>query len=91
MPMTRNGALILFGVLVILSPFSGLPFSFLQWLFVIFGAGIVLIGVSLRKAHVNPPASGLPQGSLAQSSVETEKQIGAPAVDTTPTQPSQIS
>ena len=46
--MSRSSTLILFGVLVILTPFSGLPITFRSLLSVIFGACILGIGLSIR-------------------------------------------
>ena len=40
--------LILIGVLIVLTPFSGLPMSIRHLLFVIFGAFVFGIGLSLR-------------------------------------------
>jgi len=66
--------LILFGILVILVPFSGLPISFRTLLSVIFGAAVAGIGLSLRTdmarstpfvASANepsPPEPAAPQG-----------------------------
>ncbi len=48
--MSRTSALILIGVLTILTPFSGLPISFRTLLTLIFGACVLGIGLSLR-AH----------------------------------------
>ncbi len=56
--MTRSNALLLLGALVILSPFSGLPLSWLEWLLPVLGAVIAGIGYTLRpvKPTVNPSA-----------------------------------
>jgi len=46
--MSRSGMLIILGILITLTPFSGLPFSIRTILFVIFGAATVGIGLSAR-------------------------------------------
>ena len=46
--MSRPSILILLGILVILTPFSGLPISIRSLLSVIFGACVLGIGLSLR-------------------------------------------
>lgn len=50
--MSRSSILILFGVLVIVAPFSGLPSSFRAFLLVVFGAAIVIVGLMERLEHV---------------------------------------
>ena len=46
--MSRAGTLILLGVLVIITPFSGFPMAFRSLLSFIFGACIVCIGLLMR-------------------------------------------
>ncbi|MCR4333485.1 MAG: hypothetical protein NUV60_00470 [Patescibacteria group bacterium] len=46
--MSRSSTLILFGILVILTPFSGLPISLRSLLLVIFGACVCGLGFSQR-------------------------------------------
>ena len=46
--MSRSSTLILLGVLIILAPFTGLPFSLRALLTVIFGACVLGIGLSMR-------------------------------------------
>ena len=46
--MSRSSALILLGVLTILTPFSGLPITLRTLLTVIFGACVFGIGLSMR-------------------------------------------
>ena len=46
--MSRPSILILLGVLVILTPFSGLPINIRTLLLIIFGAYVFGIGLSLR-------------------------------------------
>ncbi|MEJ0053565.1 MAG: hypothetical protein WDN10_02450 [bacterium] len=50
--MSRVSTLILLGVLVFLSPFSGLPVSWLSWFLPILGIAIVVAGLSLRQSRV---------------------------------------
>ncbi|HEX5774771.1 MAG TPA: hypothetical protein VFY28_02330 [Candidatus Paceibacterota bacterium] len=46
--MSRESMLILSGVLVMLSPFSGFPLSLLTWFYLFVGLVVTLIGVSFR-------------------------------------------
>jgi TRAP-type C4-dicarboxylate transport system permease small subunit len=46
--MSRESTVILLGVLVAVSPFTGLPLSLLSWVLPILGALLVLIGITLR-------------------------------------------
>ncbi len=46
--MSRPSILILLGILVILTPFSGLPINIRTSLLVVFGAYVLGIGLSLR-------------------------------------------
>ena len=55
--MSRTGALIFLGVLVILTPFSGLPIAIRSMLAVIFGACVLGIGLSLRVRQQPSPRS----------------------------------
>jgi len=49
--MSRESMLIVVGILVMLSPFSGFPLSLLTWLYLFIGLVIVGIGISFRLAH----------------------------------------
>jgi hypothetical protein len=49
--MTRESFLILLGVLVALSPFSGFPLSWLAWILPILGILIVGVSITLRRAR----------------------------------------
>jgi hypothetical protein len=51
--MSRTSTLILLGVLVILTPFSGLPIAIRSLLTLIFGVIILAIGFSLRTHEVH--------------------------------------
>ncbi|MSU74690.1 hypothetical protein EXS57_02845 [Candidatus Kaiserbacteria bacterium] len=73
--MSRTSTLILLGILVILTPFSGLPIAIRSLLAVVLGAGIASIGLSLRTREVRD----------MQSSVES------PSVISPPTPPSSVS
>ena len=77
--MTRTGALIVLGVLVILAPLSGVPATLLSWIFTILGLLIIGISASLRKSH------GAPAVSVSPTVEET------PVHEVVPTQPSSIS
>ena len=52
--MSRTGTLILIGILTILIPFSGFPAAIRSFLMIIFGVGVLGIGLSLRKRDVQP-------------------------------------
>ena len=47
--MSRAGTIILFGILVMLTPFSGLPVAVRTFLTVVSGACIVGIGILIRS------------------------------------------
>ncbi|MDR3548052.1 MAG: hypothetical protein P4M11_07280 [Candidatus Pacebacteria bacterium] len=49
--MSRENFLILLGILVVLSPFAGLPLAWLMWLLPILGALIVIIGIMIRRSR----------------------------------------
>jgi hypothetical protein len=51
--MSRTGVLITLGVLVMLTPFSGLPVAIRDLLLVAFGVCVLVIGLSLRKSEVH--------------------------------------
>jgi hypothetical protein len=46
--MSRPSVLILLGILIVLTPFSGLPVGIRTPLLVVFGAYVLGIGISLR-------------------------------------------
>ena len=48
--MSRAGTLILLGVLVMITPFSGFPMSLRALLSFVFGLGVLIIGLRMR-AH----------------------------------------
>ena len=47
--MSRSSTLILLGIMVILAPLSGLPVGLRSLLSVIFGVGVLSIGLSMRS------------------------------------------
>lgn len=55
--MSRESTVILFGFLVAVSPFIGLPLSILSFVLPILGALIVLIGITLRALSVKSSAT----------------------------------
>jgi hypothetical protein len=73
--MSRNSTLILLGILVILTPFSGFPVSFRTFLAVILGACVSGIGLALRVQSAR----------VSRSSVETPP----PTASTSPSEPPQ--
>ncbi len=50
--MSRESFLVLLAVFVIVSPFAGLPLSWLQVLLPVLGGLILIIGISLRRRTV---------------------------------------
>ncbi len=52
--MSRESTLILFGVLVALSPFIGLPYIWLMWILPILGILVIVLGVALRAKRSAP-------------------------------------
>lgn len=56
--MSRESVLVLIGVLVAVSPFSGLPVTWLAWILPVMGVAVLLIGVSLKAQKLLTP---LPQ------------------------------
>lgn len=53
--MSRTSTLILLGILIVLTPFSGFPISFRTLLAVVFGACVSGIGLSMRAHEVRGP------------------------------------
>jgi uncharacterized membrane protein YwaF len=51
--MSRTSTLILLGILIILTPFSGLPIAIRSLFTVAFGVAILGIGLSLRTNEVH--------------------------------------
>jgi cytochrome c-type biogenesis protein CcmH/NrfF len=49
--MSRENLLILIGVLVTLSPFAGLPLTWLAWILPILGILVVIIGVTFYRSR----------------------------------------
>ena len=54
--MSRAGTIILFGILIVITPFSGLPVAFRTFLTVIFGACIIGIGILIRSRDAEQTA-----------------------------------
>jgi uncharacterized membrane protein len=52
--MSRENFLILLGVLVLLSPFAGLPMTWLAWILPILGIFILIVGFTLRRSRKQP-------------------------------------
>ncbi len=47
--MSRESILIVLAILIIVSPYCGLPFSWLAWILPLLGFFVLIIGVSLRR------------------------------------------
>lgn len=58
--MSKSSALILLGVLTVLTPFSGLPASFRDFLTVVFGILVLAVGFLLRAKEVAEHAAATP-------------------------------
>lgn len=54
--MSKKNIVTLLGVLVILSPFAGLPYSWLMVLLPLLGIGVVLTAFLMRKKETPPVA-----------------------------------
>ncbi len=71
--MNRETALIAIGILVLLSPWSGLPLAWLEWILPVFGVAVVAIGLTFRRktpavVHAMPaPAAEEPPAPIAFS------------------------
>jgi len=50
--MSRTTTLVILGILIFLTPFSGLPLSWLSWILPILGLAVVVSGLSLRQSRV---------------------------------------
>ncbi|MEK7086383.1 MAG: hypothetical protein AAB951_01180 [Patescibacteria group bacterium] len=57
--MSRTGALILIGILILITPFSGLPEAIRTFLIVVFGVCVLGIGLSLRTHEANKTKTGV--------------------------------
>jgi hypothetical protein len=53
--MSRTSALILLGILIILTPFSGFPTSIRSLLVVVFGACVSSVGLMIRAHEARGP------------------------------------
>ena len=62
--MSRSSILILVGVLVMLTPFSGMPISIRNLVLVVFGATILGIGLSVRTEKTRPPEPPAPSSNV---------------------------
>ncbi len=57
--------LIILGVLIVLSPWSGLPHSWMQVLLVVLGLGVAAIAVTLRNRTAAPVLANVPADAEA--------------------------
>lgn len=73
--MSRSSALILVGILAMLTPFSGLPGSFRTLIAVVLGAVVLGIGLAERARAARPaPAPNPPAGPPAPA-VESARTV----------------
>lgn len=69
----------MFGVLTILAPFSGLPVSMRTLLSVIFGAGVVVIGLIMRESEATQHREPVVEVTPAETpTVDPEPEAKAP-------------
>lgn len=54
--MTRETLLIILGIALALTPFLGLPYSWLMVLVPLLSAGVIVIGITLRKKRSDAAA-----------------------------------
>jgi uncharacterized membrane protein len=60
--MSRETVLIILAVLVAVSPFSGLPLTWLSWILPVIGLALLLIGISMhqnRSSHSSLPLASV--------------------------------
>jgi uncharacterized membrane protein YhaH (DUF805 family) len=58
--MHRESFLMILAVLIMVSPFAGLPLSWLEWILPILGLFVLIIGISLRRVRDAKSASSAP-------------------------------
>jgi hypothetical protein len=68
--MSRPATLIVLGILIFLSPFSGLPLSWLSWILPILGLGVLVSGLSLRQARVRAERRAAPSAVIAEEVID---------------------
>lgn len=68
--MKREKVLIVLGVLVLLSPWSGLPLTWLTWILLIIGAAVSAIGYSLWRKNRTERITSEPPRPLSPSQPE---------------------
>lgn len=88
--MSRNSTLILLGILVILTPFSGFPVSFRTFLAVILGACVAGIGLALRMQSARGMQSRA-EVSPSSATPTTEPESTNLTSDTPPQKPHGVS
>lgn len=69
--MTRESILIVLGILVALSPWSGLPFNWLMYALIVVGLAVAAIGWTLRERRIAQSAA--PVTAVPELPVEIEK------------------
>lgn len=66
--MTKEGLLITLGVLTTVSPFVGLPSSWLSYILPVFGLGAAVVAYAMLRARkAAPPGSAFHEASPAVS------------------------
>lgn len=77
--MSRTSTLILLGILVVLTPFSGLPVALRSFLAVIFGAGISGIGLALRTHEAQSKQQSMEVSPASAPTQPVAAEVSEPA------------
>lgn len=62
--MKRESILIVLGIIIMLSPWAGIPLSILRWILLILGLAILFIGFTMRRRAVPQPSQGFEPEAL---------------------------
>lgn len=74
--MTRQHVLIVLGILVLLSPWSGIPLALLAWILPVCGITIALLGYSLLdRTHTQPPQQTAPSSGRVRDTVPVDTEV----------------
>jgi len=78
--MKRESILIILGALVALSPWSGLPQSWMEFVLVVLGLAVIVIAVTLRRRTSEPAAISAQVRMSAESSEPAEAHATRPFI-----------
>lgn len=80
--MTKETLVFLFGIVLILVPFLGIPSEWRQYIIAFLGASLILIGYSLRRQHfLNKIDKGNGERGTDSFVETTEKLFGEGALE----------